>query len=161
MCKQSSRFLPRLIATGLFTGYFPVAPGTVGSLAALALYAWTPLGRPGILPAAIVVLFFMGVWAATETEKTHGHDAGLINVDEMAGMWISLLLLPPWFKGFWPLGAFLLFRFFDVVKPFPVQQAQKLPRGWGVMVDDVAAGLYANAVLRLIHWILIKITPMM
>jgi phosphatidylglycerophosphatase A len=147
-----------MIATGLFTGYFPAGPGTIGSLAALALYFWTPVSHPGVLPVAIVVLFFTGVWASTETEKTHGHDAGIINVDEMAGMWISLLFLPAWFKGFWLIGAFLLFRLFDVVKPFPVNEAQNLPRGWGVMVDDVAAGLYANLVLRLVHWIFLEVT---
>jgi phosphatidylglycerophosphatase A len=78
-------------------------------------------------------------------------------VDEMAGMWISLLFLPFRLNHFWLLGAFFLFRFFDIVKPFPVNRAQNLPRGWGIMIDDVAAGLYANAVLRLAHLFVMRV----
>jgi phosphatidylglycerophosphatase A len=157
MRDRLSRWISRLIATSLFTGHFPIGPGTVGSLLALALYRWTPAGRPGVLPGLVVAVFFIGVWASAETEKRYGHDAGIINVDEMAGMWISLLFLPFRLNHFWLLGAFFLFRFFDIVKPFPVNRAQNLPRGWGIMIDDVAAGLYANAVLRLAHLFVMRV----
>lgn len=144
--------LSRIIATGLYSGYSPWAPGTVGSALALVIY-WIIPGFSGIrLLAVSVVLFFIGVWAATKVEETDGRDASIINVDEIVGMWISLLFLPAddWY---WIVAAFFMFRAFDIFKPFPVGKSQKLSRGWGVMIDDVLAAFYTNLLLRLITWI--------
>ena len=114
---------------------------------------------PGLrrLPLLLLIgmVFFIGVWAASRVEKTDGHDASIINIDEMVGMWVALLFLPAELSWMGWIGAFLLFRVFDVFKPFPVRESQNLPGGWGVMVDDVLAGLYTNLILRLLYRFLI------
>jgi phosphatidylglycerophosphatase A len=149
--------LSRLLATGFYSGFFPFAPGTVGSLVALLPFLLIPLPNTAAWFSIIVLVFFIGVWAATEVEKTHGHDASVIVIDEMVGMWLSIVFLPSWVNGYWLMGAFLIFRLFDIVKPFPAGISQKLPGGWGVMVDDVIAGIYSNLVLRLIHELVLKV----
>ncbi len=151
------RLLPRLIATGMYSGFSPVAPGTVGSLIAILVVRLIPVLNPWAYLSALVLFFIGGVWASGEVEKTHGHDASVINIDEMLGMWISVFDVPVHSFWLWPAVAFLLFRFLDIVKPFPAGVSQKLPRGWGVMVDDVVAGAYANLCLRLVQWIVLKV----
>ena len=147
------KVLSRLIATTLYSGYSPIAPGTAGSAAALLCFLLLPGLREIPLLVLIVTLFFIGVWAASEVEKTDGHDASIINIDEVVGMWLSLIFLPQGMSWIWYVGAFFIFRAFDIVKPFPVGRSQNLPGGWGVMMDDVLAGLYTNLSLRLIFWI--------
>lgn len=146
----------RIIATGFYSGYSPIAPGTVGSALALGIYWLFPGFRGVPLFLSTGILFLIGVWAATEVEKTDGHDASIINIDEVVGMWVTLLFLPS--KSWWlpMLIAFFLCRLFDIFKPFPVGHSQKLPRGWGVMVDDVLASLYAGFCLRFILWIFFR-----
>jgi len=144
------------IATAGGAGYFPVAPGTAGALVGLAVVwglAQLPLSRvaaAGVLVAVALVILFVGVWAATEAEEYFGRtDPGEVVVDEVVGQMLTFLLLPhPGWK--WLLGGFLLFRVFDVLKPFPARRAEHLPGGWGIMMDDVFAGLYALAVLTII-----------
>ena len=140
------------LATGLGAGYSPIAPGTAGTVVGLLLF-WPVALLPFPYPvAATIVLFLLGVQAATIVERESGlKDPGIVVVDEIVGIWISLLFLP------WTLpyaaGAFLLFRVFDVVKPFPARLAEsRLPRGWGIVCDDVVAGIYANLVLQLVRW---------
>lgn len=103
-----------------------------------------------MLAAVSLVLFVVGVWAAGEAEKYFGRtDPGQVVIDEVVGQMLTVLLIPhaTWK---WLLGGFLLFRAFDIVKPFPARQAERIPRGWGIMVDDVIAGLYGLAVLTVI-----------
>ena len=147
--------LSRFIATSFYTGYFPFAPGTVGSLVALVLFWFIPGLRDVPLLVLVVVGFFVGVWVAGNVEKMDGHDASIINVDEMVGMWLAVLFLPRELSGVWWVGAFLLFRLFDVFKPFPVGQSQRLPGGWGVMMDDVLAGLYTNLSIQLFYRVIL------
>lgn len=146
------RFSPliRLIGSGLYSGKSPIAPGTAGSLVGLACSVCIPGFSGWSMLGAVVIFFFIGVWTATEIEKTEGHDAGFITIDEVVGMWISLLFVPD--PGVWKLiiPAFLLFRIYDVIKPFPAGRSQQLPGGWGVMVDDVFAGIYANLTLQIV-----------
>jgi phosphatidylglycerophosphatase A len=100
-----------------------------------------------VLGAVSLVLFSVGVWAAGEAEKFFGRvDPGQVVIDEVVGQMLTFLLIPhaTWK---WLLGGFLLFRAFDIVKPFPARQAERIPRGWGIMVDDAVAGLYGLAVL--------------
>jgi len=100
-----------------------------------------------VLAGAAFLLFAVGVWAAGEAEKFFGRtDPGAVVIDEVVGQMITFLLLPhaTWK---WLLAGFVLFRVFDVIKPFPARQAEQLPRGWGIMIDDVAAGLYGLGVL--------------
>ena len=146
--------IAQLLGTSLYSGYFPIAPGTVGSVGALLCYLFIPFCNGLPLVFITVIFFFIGVWAATEVEKTAGHDASIINIDEVVGVWISLFFLPEDFKFWGWLAAFFLFRFFDIVKPFPIDQSQKLTAGWGVMMDDVLAGVYTFLVLQIANFII-------
>src|SRR5215831_321394 len=135
------------IATAMGSGYSPVAPGTAGSAVGLALFwplQWLPASAQ---VAAVVALFAVGVVASTRVARGLGlEDPGIVVVDEVVGMWISLLFLP--FTPLTALAGFVLFRIMDVVKPYPARQFESLPGGWGIMADDVMAGIYANLLLR-------------
>ena len=140
------------IASFGFVGYFPIAPGTAGSLAALALFAvikW--IGVPAVELSAIVAVFAIGVWAAHGTESALARkDPGVVVIDEVLGMLITLALLPLSLTGI-ALG-FLLFRVLDVIKPYPAAQLEHLHGGLGIMADDAVAGLYAHLTLRACVW---------
>jgi phosphatidylglycerophosphatase A len=142
------KFLARFLATTFGTGYFPVAPGTIGALFILIIYYFLPPISPAIFLFATLVIFIIGTWAATETEKAYGHDASQINIDEVVGMLLTLFLVEKTWLAL--LLGFILFRFFDIVKPFPINKMQDFPRGWGVMLDDVLAGIFGNILLHLI-----------
>jgi phosphatidylglycerophosphatase A len=148
--------LSRFLATGFYSGYAPIAPGTAGSAVAWLIFILIPGLRDLPLLLLIVLVFFIGVKVATDVEKTDGHDASVIVIDEMVGMWVSLLILPVSMSWTWWIAAFFLFRFFDIIKPFPAGKSQKLPAGWGIMMDDLFAGLYANLAVRLIFWLFSK-----
>lgn len=97
--------------------------------------------------AITLVFFFSGVRAATSAESVWGHDAHRIVIDEIVGAWVALLSLPRTVRI--AVLGFFIFRFFDIVKPFPAHRSQRLPAGWGVMMDDLIAGIYTNVVLHL------------
>lgn len=144
----------RFWGTTCYTGYSPVGPGTVGSLVAFLPYILLSHFRGPLLILYCVVFFFLGVWASNRIEKETGeHDPGLINLDEVVGQWIALIALPASGWIVWT-AAFVLFRAFDMLKPFPVNRTQSLPGGWGVMVDDVLAGIYANLILQIVFRII-------
>jgi phosphatidylglycerophosphatase A len=137
--------LALLIATGLGAGYAPVAPGTAGSALALALLWLVPFSRAGLV-AFLVAVVLVGTWAAHRAERRLGSkDPGVIVIDEVAGMTLSVVALP--LTPGVLLAGFVLFRVFDVVKPPPAHASQRLGGGVGVMIDDLIAGLYALAVL--------------
>ncbi len=144
--------LARFVATLGPVGSFPVAPATAGS-AVVTLVGWfiPPPALP-ITLALIVVGGAVAVWTAGEAEKTLGHDAKPIVVDEAVGQSLALLLVPHSPLAF--LAAFVLFRGFDVWKPLGAREAQALPGGWGVVADDVIAGLTACGAFHLGHWAL-------
>ena len=140
-------FLAKVVATAFGSGYSPVAPGTAGSLVGLALFV--PLaGRS--LPvqlAAVAIVTVVGALAGGRVAKILGlEDPGLVVVDEVAGQWVTLLALP--FTPVIAVAGFLLFRVMDIVKPWPARDLENLPGGWGIMADDLAAGVYAHLVLR-------------
>jgi phosphatidylglycerophosphatase A len=140
-----------LIATWFGAGLLPWAPGTWGSLAALP-FAWVIawlFGAAGLLAAA-AALFFIGWWAAARLGRATGiKDGRSIVVDEVVGQWLSLVAAPL-APGAYAL-AFVLFRLFDITKPWPARWADRaLPGGFGVMADDVIAGLYAALALRVL-----------
>jgi len=139
-----------LLATFGYSGFAPIAPGTVGSAVALALAVLAGLHRGGAAaPIVAAVLFFTGVWASTVTARFLGrHDPGPVVLDEVVGMLISIAWLPLGWTGL--AAAFFLFRLFDVIKPYPANRLEDLPDGWGIMADDVMAGIYVNLVLRLL-----------
>ena len=126
-------------------GRAPVAPGTVASAVTIAALWLLALSRAQII-VVFVVVALIGTWAAEHAERVLGiKDPGAIVIDEAAGMTLSVLLLPV--TGPVALLAFVLFRLFDIVKPPPARQAQALPGGAGVMVDDLIAGLYALLII--------------
>jgi phosphatidylglycerophosphatase A len=134
-----------VIATAGGAGWAPVAPGTVAS-ALTALLIWLLSFSQAGLVAFLVLVTVVGTWAAHEAERVLGtKDPGAIVIDEVAGMALSVLLVPPTLATL--AVAFLAFRVFDIVKPFPANAAQRLPGGIGVMVDDLIAGLYALLVV--------------
>jgi phosphatidylglycerophosphatase A len=133
------------------TGWSPVAPATAGSALVTAI-AWL-LPVPS-LPVALALLAagtLVAVWIAGQAEKDLGHDAGPIVVDEAVGQSIALLLAPHRPLVF--VAAFFLFRLFDIWKPFGAREAQALPGGWGVVADDVIAGLTTLGVLQGLLWL--------
>ncbi|PZO88142.1 MAG: phosphatidylglycerophosphatase A [Micavibrio aeruginosavorus] len=139
-------------ATWFGCGLMHPAPGTWGTLGALPIgLILAALGGKIALLAGIVVVFALGLWAAAQFEKMTGtHDSSMIVIDEVAGMWITLLA-----STLSPLSivmAFALFRFFDVLKPWPIGWLDKKVNGaWGVMLDDCAAGKLAALCLWGIH----------
>ena len=137
----------RWLATGFGSGYAPVAPGTAGSAVGLLLF-WPLASLPPHWQIGVcVVLFVIGAFASTRVAHALGKkDPGLIVVDEIVGMWITLVGLP--FSPLVAVVGFVLFRAMDVLKPWPARSLENLPDGWGVMADDVAAGIYAHLLLR-------------
>lgn len=141
-------------ASAGYAGFFPIAPGTAGSAVGLAL--WWGLRAAGasmaVELAVVALLLVVGAVAATRAEAALGTtDPGPVVIDEVMGMGVTLIAAPlTW--GTAILG-FLLFRLFDIVKPPPARQLEKAHGGWGIMLDDLAAGLYAWAALRLAMWL--------
>lgn len=145
------------VATFFGAGYGKPGPGTWAAVAAVllwALAAWalhpTALVLLLMLLGGIVLVLVFGVPAATIVEReSERHDPGFVVIDEVAGQWVALLACPfDWRHG---LIALVLFRLFDIVKPFPVRRLERLPAGWGIVFDDVAAGLYALIVASLLR----------
>ncbi|WP_298134455.1 phosphatidylglycerophosphatase A [Acidiferrobacter sp.] len=135
------------LATGLGVGWAPRAPGTMGSLAALAL--WWPAGSWGPGPYALVlaVALIVGVPVTGRAAELLGrHDPPMVVWDEVAGMGVALCAVPH--RILWFALAFGLFRLFDIVKPFPIARLEALPAGYGIMLDDVAAGAYAALLIQ-------------
>lgn len=141
------------VASFGYVGFFPIAPGTAGSAAALVLFAFVRwIGLPSVELATIVAVFVIGVWSASQTEIALGRkDPGIVVIDEVAGMLITLALLPVSLAGV--LLGFLFFRALDVIKPWPARQLEDLHGGFGIMMDDVFAGLYSYLLLRLCLWL--------
>jgi phosphatidylglycerophosphatase A len=142
--------LARMAATIFGAGRFPFAPGTFASLLAVLAFKFLLSGLPWPFQiGAVILLFFIGVWASGIHSAELGRkDPRPVVVDEVCGQWISLLFAPTTW-GFLA-GGFVLFRVFDVVKPFPIRRLEALPSGWGIMADDVLAGIYAAAVLQIV-----------
>jgi len=139
-----------MLATGCYTGYIPIASGTFGTLIAIPLCYL--VSRLDPLQAILLLGLFTGfaVWMSGEAEQLfNSKDSSLIVVDEMAGFLVTLFLIP-WSVKSVVIG-FFLFRLLDIAKPFPIRRIeQKVKGGWGVVGDDVLAGIYANVILRVI-----------
>lgn len=143
-----------IVATVAYCGYFPFAPGTVGSAAGLIVYALVWWSHSRLIEIALIVaLFVAGVWAASAAERHFGGtDPGPVVIDEVVGMLITLAFIPAGPAA--AIAGFVLFRVFDVVKPFPADRLEQLHGGLGVMADDAMAAVYANLSLRLAMWLL-------
>ena len=130
----------RFAATFFYLGKFPFAPGSWGSLGTLALWLFLPLSFSVHL-AVILILFILGVYSSKKVaEDLADHDPSEVVIDEAVGMGISLFMLPH-SLGLYVL-AFILFRIFDIFKPSFIYHIQNLPGGWGIMLDDVLAGIF-------------------
>lgn len=151
-------FYHQLITTGLGVGFCPFGPGTMGAL--LAVLVWYVLslqfGYPNLMYITLglsVAFTFIGAWSSGIAERYWGEDPSRVVIDEVVGQWITLLAVPAVFHWWHVLAAFLLFRFFDIVKPLGVRRMEALRGGWGIMADDVLAGIYGAIVLSLINLI--------
>jgi phosphatidylglycerophosphatase A len=142
------RRLALFISTFGYVGYAPLAPGTCGSAAGLAVfYIVRSAESTSVELAAIALLFAVGIWSGTEAEHHFGGvDPGPIVLDEVVGMLITLCFLPV--NAWGAVVGFLVFRVLDVTKPFPSARLEKLPGGLGVMADDGMAAIYGNLVMR-------------
>ena len=147
------RALGLFVATAGYVGYFPVAPGTAGSAVGLTLLIGIRVfGSPGLELGVLVVTVVLGLWAAGVGERYAAReDPGLVVIDEVAGMLLTMLWVPlTWATA---VVGFLAFRLFDIVKPFPAGDAERLHGGLGIMADDLIAAVYATAAVRLFVWV--------
>lgn len=159
----------RFIATGFFSGYSPWASGTVGSIVGAAFFLIPGFSNPGVLATAIIAGLFLGVYTSKRVAQVegnrltksaqrakerfqpdgeHGPDPSIVVIDEIVGMWVALYAIPLSITSV--VIAFVLFRAFDIVKPYPAKQVEQYPNGWGIMLDDIVAGIYANIATRII-----------
>ena len=152
----TARTLSDYLALSIATcgvGYLPLIPGTFGSLLGVAIFLLlAPKAHPLVIVGLILVIAFSGIWAASRTEELSGRkDPGKVVVDEVAGQMIALLPLTVF--AVTPLAvmvSFILFRFFDIVKPYPAGRLESLRGGFGIMCDDLVAGAYAAVIVSVI-----------
>ncbi len=146
-------FFSKIIATGFFTGYAPVAPGTAGSLIAVLIY-WVFINSNFQLLILSAIFFAIGVITSGEFEKRDGHDPSIVVVDEIVGMWVALLFVQKEIGTV--LFSFFVFRIMDVIKPPPAKNFDRMNGGIGIMMDDVVAGVYANVLTQIFYRIFLK-----
>ena len=154
--------LSKIIATAFGAGYFPVAPGTAGAVVGIVMlwgihqlyfsFNTAATGFWMIFAVLLLLLLLGGVWATDQLESEWGKDPSKVVMDEVVGVWIAMFLIP--FTNWNLVFAFILFRIFDIWKPLGIRKLEAIKGGWGVMLDDVLAGVYANIVLHLGIWIL-------
>ena len=136
----------RFVATFFYLGKLPFAPGSWGSLGALLLWLLLPVTLAGHL-SVIIILFVLGVYSSSRMAKyLDAHDPSEVVIDEVVGMGISLFMLPHNFLLY--LFSFILFRVFDILKPSFIYRIQNLSGGWGIMLDDVLAGLLTFTIVK-------------
>jgi phosphatidylglycerophosphatase A len=143
--------LAKILATGAGIGYVPKGSGTMAALATCGLWyiVFHHQGSGGLLASTCIILIFvLGVWSASKVEKLWGKDNSRVVIDEIGGMCVSLFMVPVQIP--YMLIGFIMFRFFDIAKPLFIGKAEKLPGGWGVMADDLLAGICSNVLLQLI-----------
>lgn len=174
--KGPADYVALALATGLFTGYAPIAPGTFGSALAMVFYygaarfGWfSPFDPASFLPLCLisVVISYVGIWAASRGEGFFGcKDPGQVVIDEVAGQLITYLCLPllpklaliKWgFEG-WTIIGFFLFRTLDIVKPYPVRKLEALKGGLGIMADDILAGIQGAVLMLLAGTLFLMVT---
>ena len=152
---NSRRLSPTtFLASLLGVGFIPFAPGTFGTLFAAGVYLLLPkslFSGQGWwwLGGALLLVSGAAVWLSGRAEKKLGQDAPAVVIDEFCGYFVAVLLLPK--SLLLAIYAFVLFRVFDITKPFPINVSQRLRGGWGIVVDDLIAGVYANLVIQLIR----------
>jgi phosphatidylglycerophosphatase A len=136
------RWVIKILGSVFFSGYCPLFPATVGSAVICVAYWFFVPQRPGVQATIIGVVFLLGLYLSSKLMMEWGPDPRRVVIDEAAGMLLSLFMLPRSLSLV--VVAFLLFRFFDIVKPFPIRRVESLESAWGIMLDDVLAGVYAR-----------------
>jgi len=139
-----------LLATGFGIGFLPGAPGTYGSVLAVGFYPFLPRSNLAYL-VFLLIAIPIGCFAAAKAEKYfQKKDPSQVVIDEILGMWLAMWTLRPSILNL--ILAFFFFRLFDILKPFPVRQLEKVPGGIGIVLDDLMAGAYALLVMRLLQF---------
>lgn len=149
-------FIVKLTGSGLFTGYSPVASGTVASFAAICMYAFIPgFTNLYFFIPLILVTITAGIYTGDKFEEVYGNDPSECTIDEFAGQWISLIGVPvqPELLAI----NFVIWRVFDIIKPYPANRLEKLEGGKGIMADDIMSGIYTLIIMQILLNFFIKI----
>ena len=143
-------FFVLLFATGFGVGFSPIVPGTMGTLMAIPIYYFLSSISTPVYELTLAAFFFFSSWIAGQAERYwKKKDDQRIVIDEIMGFLVTMLWIPK--SPLFITAGFLLFRFFDILKPFPIRRLERVKAGYGVVLDDVLAGVYANLVLHLIY----------
>jgi len=142
----------KITATVFGIGYVGKGAGTVAALVCCVCWYFAWSGNYNALHSVVItgLIIALGIWSGNVVEPIWGKDHGRVVIDEVAGMCISLIFIPVSIK--FVIAALVLFRFFDIAKPLFIRKLELLPGGWGVMMDDVLAGVYANILLHAFIW---------
>lgn len=153
--------LSKIIATFFGLGYAPIAPGTFGALGGfiisfILLKTGLDFKSFHFLHVFLIfVSFFAGIFACKRLSSQWGHDPSKVVIDETLGFWVSILFLPLNVQTL--IGGFVLFRFFDILKPFGIRKIDRLSTPYAVMLDDVVAGIYTNIILQILFWMFVDL----
>lgn len=157
---MSQKFLfHKIISTGFGTGYCPIAPGTAGAIFATIIW-WIlslilPLPHSLLIATTLLVVVFtiLGVWSSGIVESIWGEDPSRVVVDEMVGVWIPLLVVSDG-NIYYGLLSLALFRLFDIFKPLGIRKMEAFKGGWGIMLDDILAGIYSLILVWVLRWLI-------
>ncbi len=145
-------FFEKFIGSGFYTGYSPYISGTVGSLAALIIYLIPGFEELFVIIPAIIIFIVYGIYVGTKFDIEYGKDPAQCTVDEVVGMWISLVALP---KTVGIIAAsFILWRILDIIKPPPARKLERRKGGLGIMIDYVISGIYTLIIMHLVVYLL-------
>jgi len=147
-------FIEIFFGSGFYTGYSPIASGTVGSFAALLIYYIPGFENLYIILPITFIFFLYGIYAGNKFEKVYGKDPSQCTIDEVVGTWISLILLPK--TVFISLTAFFIWRILDIIKPQPARKMEEMQGGLGIMMDDVISGIYTLLTMHLLVYLIGK-----
>lgn len=148
---MTPNFFEKVLGSGFYSGYIPFASGTFGSLVALLFYLIPGFENPTILLIIISLFSIVGISIGTKFESIYGKDPKQCTIDEMVGMWITLLFIPK--KIWFIIIAFVIWRILDIIKPFPANVAEKIDGGLGIMLDDIIAAIYSLILTHIIIYL--------
>lgn len=141
-------FIVKFLGSGFYTGYLKYASGTFGSIAALIIYLIPGFERTEVIIPAIILFIIIGIPISSQFETVYGKDPSECTIDEVVGMWISLLFVPK--KVLYISIAFIIWRLLDIIKPYPARQAERLPAGFGIMTDDIISAVYSALLMNFV-----------
>ena len=144
--------IDKLLGSGFYTGYIPVASGTFGSFAALLIYFIPGFEKLFIILPVTFIFLLYGIYVGSKFETVYGKDPAECTIDEMVGMWISLILLPK--TNLIIAAAFIIWRALDIIKPYPARSLERFKGGLGIMIDDVVSSIYTLIIIHLIVYFL-------